>query len=64
MLLTHAGGDATSVFTGFHSGQAWSTLEPFCIGECTESVGVDNAFEREIRALVPEMQKRGLFKAR
>lgn len=63
VLLTHAGGDATSVFTGFHSGQAWSTLEPFCIGECTESVGVDNAFEREIRALVPEMQKRGLFKA-
>jgi hypothetical protein len=64
VIYTHAGQDATSVFTGFHSGAAWSTLEPYCIGECDQAVGVDNAFERDVRALVPEMHRRKLFSAR
>ncbi len=64
VIYTHAGQDATSVFTSFHAGTTWATLEPYCIGECDQTVGVDNAFERDVRALTPEIHKRKLFTAR
>jgi hypothetical protein len=64
VIYTHAGQDATCVFTGFHSGAAWDSLTPFLVGECDETIGVDNAFEADIRGLFPEMHRRGLFHAK
>jgi acyl-lipid Delta6-acetylenase / acyl-lipid (9-3)-desaturase len=64
VIYTNAGQDATAVFTSFHSKAAWAALEPFYVGECKETVGVDNAFEREMRGLVKEMHRQGLYKSR
>lgn len=64
MIYTHAGQDATGAFIGFHSGAAYSTLEQFCIGECSDVAKYETAFEREIRDVSVELHKRHLFNAR
>ena len=64
VLCTHAGQDATSVFAGFHGSSAYETMTQFYIGDCDELLTKDTDFEREIRALGPEMKRRGLYDAR
>ena len=64
VLFTHAGQDATSVFAGFHGSSAYETMTQFYIGDCDELLTKDTDFEREIRALGPEMKRRGLYDAR
>lgn len=64
VMYTHAGQDATAVFSSFHAGTSYAELDQFYIGDCAEPVGVDNDFEREMRALVGEMHKRGLYNSR
>ena len=64
VIYTHAGQDATSVFSGFHSKEAWSHLEPYYIGDCVESLNrTDSPFERDVRALFPKMREAGVFVA-
>lgn len=67
VIYTHAGQDATGAFVGFHSGAAHAELERFCVGACPEMAGAAEgekaAFEAEVRALMPEIHRRGLFAA-
>jgi hypothetical protein len=64
VLYTHAGQDATATFTAFHSGTAYATMERFLIGECNEKLTADSAFEVEYRAMVPQLQAAGFFRAK
>jgi cytochrome b involved in lipid metabolism len=64
VIFTHAGQDATGAFVGFHSGAAHAALEDFYIGECPDMGKAASGFEADVRALLPELHKRGLFKAR
>ena len=64
VLYTHAGQDATSVFAGFHGSGAYDTMAQFYIGDCKETLALENDFEKEIRALGPEMKRRGMYDAR
>lgn len=52
VIFTHAGDDATDIFTAFHSGQASTLLKKFEIGELDDSTANNNA-----NKLKPEKQK-------
>ena len=65
VIYTHAGQDASSVFSSFHSKESWGFLQQYCIGDCSESLNsTDKPFERDVRALFPKMREAGVFTAR
>lgn len=63
VLLTHAGSDATDVFTAFHSKESWSQLDQFYIGECREPVLPFTAFEADFRNLVRDAIRDKLYES-
>ena len=67
MIFSHAGAEATDIFTAFHPTSVWSQLEQFKIGrlEKTESEsGKGKTFEQDLRSLRVQMQKYGYFETR
>lgn len=66
VIFSHAGGEATDIFTAFHPTEVWEQLDQFKIGKLDTSANSkkkERTFEQDLRALRIQLQKAGYFDA-
>eukprot|EP00899_Mesostigma_viride_P018521 jgi/Mesvir1/26670/Mv20454-RA.1 len=63
VLFTHAGRDATDVFSVFHAASTWNVLKDFCIGEVKGGKGAPSPIVEDFRKLRSEMIAEKLFES-